>query len=120
MTACGPIPSVKPRISSISAPGALVVAVCVLLLLASCASSRYVLIHNRTSGPLEVEVRNEGKSLSPGAVGAGERKRVDIPADFERWRVFVDGSLVAGSEIGDALLVNIAPDGAVSVTRAVS
>jgi hypothetical protein len=92
---------------------------CVLLLLAACASSRYVLIHNRTSGPLQVEVRNEGKSVSPGAVGAGERKRVDIPSDFERWRLFVDDSLVAGSEMGDAVLVDIAPDGAVSVTRAV-
>lgn len=110
------IPIVRRRLSSVSTNRVVIAALCVLLV-ASCASGRYVLINNRTSGPLQVEIGNNAERTPAGAVAAGEQKRVEIPEDFDRWKVYVDDSLVASSEIGDALRVDIAPDGGVSVAR---
>jgi hypothetical protein len=110
--------AVKPRPSSIKRLRWIVAALGVLLLFGGCTSDRYVIIANGTSRSLQVQVSSDAQSVSAGAVAAGQRKRVDIPPNFEHWQMLVDDSLVASWMIGDALLVEIAADGAVSVRPA--
>ena len=106
------------RPSSIKRLRWIVAALGLFLLFARCTSDRYVIIDNGTSRSLQVQVDSDAQSVSAGIVGAGQRKRVDIPPDFERWQALVDDSLVASWMIGDALLGDIAADGAVSVRPA--
>jgi hypothetical protein len=108
----------RPSPSPIKGLGQIVAALAVFLLFAGCTSDRYVIVANSTSRSLQVPVSSDALSVSAGAVAAGQRKRVDIPADFEHWHVLVDDSLVATWMIGDALLVDIAADGALSVRPA--